>query len=257
MSTPWAARRNTIYLSVVVGFFVIVFGIPLLLALQREPTCFDGKQNHDEQGPDCGGSCSLLCEFQVKPLSIQWARSFKAGDGVYNATAFIENPNFNAAVMEVPYVFKLYDERNVLVVEREGSTFISTDGITPIFEARISTGESDITRTFFEFTGPIRWHRIRDEKLIKNLEHELITPFSSPRINAVIENEDINELIDVEVVGVVFNTKGNAIAASQTYIDFLPKLSKETIFFTWREPFVDTVGRVDVIPRIPPKQTVM
>lgn len=257
MSTPWAARRKTMYMSIVIGFFVIVFGVPLILALQKEPTCFDGKQNHDEQGVDCGGSCALLCEFQVKPLSIQWSRSFKAGDGVYNATAFIENPNFNAAIMEVPYVFKLYDTNNVLVKEREGRTFISTDGITPIFEPRITTGESEVARTFFEFTGPIVWHRIRDEKLITNVEHELINPSFSPRIDARIRNEDINELRNVEVVGVVFDTDGNALASSQTYIEILPKLSDENIFFTWREPFTRPVGRVDVIPRIPPKQTMM
>ena len=250
----WASKRKAMYLFSVLGFFAVVASVPLYFALQTEPTCFDGRQNQDERGVDCGGVCELICPFDVSPLSLLWSRSFIVANGVYNAVAFIENPNFDVAVLEIPYSFQLYDSENLLIVERRGTTFISTNGITPIFEPRIQTGVRVPVRTFFEFTGPIRWHRINDPKEIVIVEQELQNADTEPRIEALVENKSLNEAKDVEVVAVVFDTAGNAMAVSQTLVQQLRGQTKVPIFFTWPLSFNNQAGRLDVIPRVPPRQ---
>ena len=58
----WAAKRQLQYLS---GFLAIILVIVLIIIapyLRSDPTCFDGKQNGNEEGIDCGGSCDLICQ---------------------------------------------------------------------------------------------------------------------------------------------------------------------------------------------------
>ena len=250
----WRSRRKAMYIGGVVIFFVILLSYPTYQLLKREPTCFDGRKNQDELGVDCGGSCELICANQVSPLSLMWSRSFKVADGTYSSVAFIENPNFNAAILSVPYIFRLYDASNLLIAERRGQTYVSTDGITPIFEPRITTGVRGAVRTTFEFTGGIQWHELRDPKILTLVSQELLNQNTSPRINAVVHNDDVRSLSDIEVVAVVFGLDGNAIGASQTIIPSIGPDSDAPIFFTWPEPFSGQVGRIDIIPRIPPRQ---
>ena len=56
-------------------------------------TCRDGKQNQEEDGVDCGGPCSLICDAQSATPIVSWVRFFKIQDGFYNVASFVENPN--------------------------------------------------------------------------------------------------------------------------------------------------------------------
>lgn len=249
----WASQRRFKYLAILLAPPLLIFVVWLVLSMQTEPTCFDGERNQDELGIDCGGVCQLLCPSQVSPIALLWHRSFPINSQYYNAVAFIENPNFDAAVLEVPYVFILYDAEGVLVTERRGAAEIATDGITPIFESRIHVGNRTPVRTEFRFEGPLRWHTLRSPKNVKVLTHETTNIDTEPRVTATLRNEGLNELKDINVVAVVFDVDGNALLASQRLIEIFPGQSDETIVFSWPQPLNQEVGRVDIIPRIPPE----
>src|SRR3989344_6201594 len=58
----WAAGRRFIILCIV-GAVVIAFLAAISIAtFYKSPSCSDGKQNQDETGVDCGGSCAYLCK---------------------------------------------------------------------------------------------------------------------------------------------------------------------------------------------------
>lgn len=240
----WASRRRTIYISGVVGTLLILIGVPLYFIIDKPPTCFDGKRNADERGVDCGGSCALICPFEIVPPTVLWSRSFKITDGVYNAVAYIEHPNQNAGVLEAPYRLTLLDAANILITEREGTTFLLPNTLTPVFEGGISVGERIPTRTRFEFTGPLSWVRTAEtESSLTVRGQRLINIETVPRINATIENQSVKDIFDLEVVGVVFDVNDNAIAASETFIPILESKSSYNVVFTWPEPFTTRVER--------------
>ena len=61
----WTAKRHLLYLS---GFLAIILVIVLTIIapyLRSDPTCFDGKQNGNEEGVDCGRSCHLISQAQA------------------------------------------------------------------------------------------------------------------------------------------------------------------------------------------------
>lgn len=250
----WASRRRSTYLGIVFIVIIAVFAGLFFLFFNKPPTCADGKQNGEELGIDCGGSCEKVCEVQITDLAILWSRSFRVSDGVYNSVAYVENPNPNARVAEISYTFKLFDDNNILVAERKGKTFISPSGITPIFEGNISTGQRVPIRTFSEFSEIPKWSQTADEDSpISVGEIVLSREDSSPRIDAVLSNSSIRDTSDIEVVAVVFDATGNAIAVSSTFIDRLSGRSSQDIVFTWPNKFDFSVSRIEIIPRVPLK----
>lgn len=240
----WAGRRRTMYISGIVATFLIVVGIPLIFILYEPPTCFDGSKNGEERGVDCGGSCRLLCPFEVTNPTVLWSRAFKITEGVYSAVAYIEHPNSNSGVIEAPYTFKLFDSANILVSERIGTTFLLPNTLTPIFEGGITTGERIPARTFFEFNTELKWVRIPEKEYPLSVKNQRLSNITkTPRIDAVVENSSVDDIFDLEVVGVVFDIDDNAIAASRTIIPLLERQSSEEIVFTWPEAFLKKVER--------------
>jgi hypothetical protein len=254
----WASRRRSIYLFGVILFLVVTIGVPLAISLYETATCFDGLQNQGETAPDRGGPCQLLDERALIPHVIQWARGFPVrpegeGDGTWSAVAYVENPNAGAGVLAAPYRFRLYDERNIIITEREGVTYIMPEGVTPVYEGAIETGNRVTARTFFEFMAPLVWERLSDASDPVKVNGKSITGSQDqPRVTAVAENTDVRVLKDVEFVAVVFDTQGNAIAASRTVLPRMEPGSRHDIVFTWPYPITVPVGRVDILPRRTP-----
>src|SRR3989344_7618543 len=138
----WAFKRQFFYVLILVVFFS-AFGFFIIYpSLKQTPSCFDRKQNGEETGVDCGGSCIKACLAQVDPLSIIWARAFRVIPGRYNAVAYLENHNENTVVNKINYRFDFTDANNVFIGKREGSTFVPPSGRFAIFEPGIDIGNS-------------------------------------------------------------------------------------------------------------------
>ncbi len=252
----WSSRRQT---TIVLGFtllFGTIIAVPTFIWLYEPATCFDGKQNQGESAPDRSGPCVLLDERTLIPHAIQWARSFQVRDGSWSAVAYIENPNGEAGVRAVPYRFKFYDDKNILVAEREGTTYIMPGSVTPVYEGEIETGNRLVGRTYFEFAAPLVWERMSDTaRVIVVTGKSLEGADTMPRLSASAENTSVSDAQDIQFVAVVFGPGGNAIGASRTVIPKLIAGAREDLVFTWPDPFTPPVGPLDVIPLRRPELT--
>lgn len=252
----WASRRRSTYIFGVIAFFGVLIAGPLLYWYAGiQETCFDGIQNQGESAVDKGGPCQLLDERTLTPHAILWTRAFQVRDGTYSVVAYVENPNENAGVMLAPYRFRLYDDRNVLVAERLGATYVMPGTITPFYEGAIDTGNRSVARAYLEFTAPLVWERLFDAtRPIVVATKDLTDPGSSPRLVARIQNTSVADLQDVQFVAVIFDTAGNAIEASSTVVPSLEDGDEKEIVFTWPDPFEYVPGRTDVLPILEPKE---
>lgn len=250
----WASRRRTAYTLGTMIFFGLLFGVPLFYWYINIPeTCTDGVQNGGETAVDKGGNCPLLDERTLSPHAILWTREFAVRDGTYNVIAYVENPNDGAGVFMVPYRFKLYDARNILVAEREGAGFIMPGTVTPIFEGAIDTGNRDVGRAYLEFTAPLVWERMYDATLPIEVESKSVTDANSaPRLSVTVRNTSVADLRNVQFVASVFDTAGNAFAGSSTLVPLLKEGERREIVFTWPDPFQYVPGRIDVLPSLKP-----
>ncbi len=243
---PWAFWRQVTYFSGFGIFFVLLTIVSYFFWFHTPATCFDGSQNGDERGIDCGGVCARACLFDVTPPSVEWARSFKVTDGQYNAVAYVENRNKTLGTAAVDYTLSLYDETG-LIVERTGSTPLAPDSVTPIFEGRLFTDGRDPIQTVLELDTTEEWFpatNVRSQ--IEVINRELKELGSFPRLEAVLRSALLTEIRDIEVVATIFDSKGNALTASQTVIPRFPPQSSAEIVFTWPEPIAKTIRSCEV-----------
>lgn len=243
----WSSRRKFFYsLLVLIALSALV--APLVYYFYPKPSCFDGKQNQDEAGIDCDGSCAKVCVERTSPLKVLFTRQFLVSNNVYSVVAFVGNPNATLGAKNVPYIFKLYDERNILVAERRGSTDVLPGTSFPVFEGLIAAGARAPIRAFFEFTRTPHFERLPDQPLlsVRNTQFDDTDP---PRLTATIVNQNIFQVQDISVVVMLYDAKDTVIAASQTLLDTIEKNGSAEVVFTWPQKLASPVGRIEIFPK--------
>ena len=246
--SDWAKRRQMIYAAGVVFFFAGIIGPIVFFSTYKSPSCFDGKLNQEETNVDRGGPCKALDERYVEQHAVLWSRSFPVRKGFYDAVAYIENPNQEAGVYDAAYQFKLYDERNILVAERFGRVPIPPGKVFPIFESRIDTGNRVPVRTFFSFLSSSDWQRMNNPtKGISIRNEQLRDTKTTPRLQATVANNTPREKTNIIVIATLFDGAGNAFASSRTFVERLLSEEETIVVFTWPNPFVFDVARIDIV----------
>jgi hypothetical protein len=246
----WRLKRQLVIFIIFVAAFVLA-GI-FLFDSGKGATCFDGRQNGDEFGVDCGGSCPLACATDTKPLLVRFARPFKAAAGVYNAVAYVENPNPRAAIFQTSYEFRLYDDRDILIAERVGKTFIPPNNRIAIFETDIRALERVPVRAAFRFLEEPQWVQIdpRITNLPVSISEQNLLPGALPRLSAILRNDSVYTINNLTVAAILYDATGNAVAASKTLVDSASRKVDIPLLWSWNEPFAAPVVRIEIIPQI-------
>ena len=248
----WAFKRQIFSIFLLILFFSLFGFFIISPSLKDAPTCTDGRQNGDEVGVDCGGSCIKACLFQVDEVSVLWTRSFRVVPGRYNAVAYLENHNKNLAVNKINYRFRFADANNIYIGKREGSTFVPPSGKFAIFEPGIDIGNSIPIYTTFEFTQTPDWTTVSQEKinqmqvLVSNIT--LVDQDTSPKLSATIKNNSFFLIPEMNVITILYDENRNAVSASSTYLSNMAGEEAREINFTWPEPILDKIIAKEIIP---------
>ncbi|MCR4334541.1 MAG: hypothetical protein NUV47_02345 [Patescibacteria group bacterium] len=249
----WARRRKIFYFGGAILFAVLFLGLPLFTKYYTPASCFDNKKNQGEYGVDCGGPCVKLCSSQFSSPIIVWARAIPVTKGVYNLLAYAQNQNLSGRVKKAQYIFKIFDNKGVLISEKSGMTFILPHNIIPVFEGGIVAGERLPAIVTFEFKEPLAWEKIdyKDPGLVV-VQKVLSGENKSPRIDAIVQNRSTNKASHIEVTAIVYDTNDNAMAFSKTLIDELDDNQSIPVTFTWPESFPKKSSRIEIIPLVTP-----
>ncbi len=248
MAISWTVKKQLTFFAL----FLLAISIVIVIILTKlaTPTCFDNKQNQEEEGVDCGGPCKNQCLGEVKETLVLWTKFFEISKGKYDTIAFIENPNLFLGLPSVKYQFKLYDKDNVLIAIRDGETFINPRETFPIFETNIDTGQRVLSRAFVEFEKNINWERTEKEKpqlVVSKKQFSNLLPF--PRLDATINNKSISSVDNIFAVTILYNKDKNAIAVSATKIDSIQGGASRDISFTWSQPFSEEPSSIEIFLR--------
>ena len=247
----WASKRKIVYLGITLIVIIAIIVAGFFLIFYKAPTCSDGIQNGNETGIDCGGSCTRLCLAPALPPIVLWSRVIKVTDGVYNTVAYIENQNQTIGVKRITYSFKIYDKDGILIDERRGETTLSVNQIFPIFEGGYKTNDRIPTRVLFSFVGPYTWQSMTktDTNLVAS-DVLLKDEKTSPRVEAVLKNNSITQISNIEALATVFDDNGNAIGISRTIVQQISAGDSATMVFTWPNPFPTKTSRIEIIPHV-------
>ena len=244
----WSSRKKSKYIGALATVVAIVVAFFLFSILYNPPTCQDGKQNQGEEGVDCGGPCQMICGFEIIDPIIHWSRLSKTLEGVYSVTTLVENPNVSAEARSVPYILKIYDDEGLLVNERAGEVFIPADVIFPVFDGAIETGNRAPQKAIFEFTQKPNWTKTTAELKISISNIQFFEKNNLPRVSAIVNNDTVKNIKNVELIVLVFDKQDNLINSSKTFLDLIEKNSSEKIVFTWPIAFDREATKIDIFP---------
>lgn len=228
----WSVKRRLMYLGLVV-LVIIALGGLVWWRVQPPPSCTDGKQNQNELGTDCGGVCTNVCPFEVKPLKEVWSRVFPIGPERFDAATLLRNPNPRHAARRFSYRLRILDGNGVLLTTQEGSAFANPGEDVFLYQNRLAVGKRVPARVIFEFTDEPVWQRINQTPPVLKLSYQSFTDAPTPLLVAEIENQSLVDLRDIQVVAVLSDEGGNALAISSTLVEQLDRGAKREVVFTW------------------------
>jgi hypothetical protein len=251
----WAQRRKLSYMMIIFAFFGIVAFAIYHQTTNVVATCFDHKKNGDELGIDCGGGCTAYCPNQLTDPTVEWVRVFPVTSGIVHAVAYIQHGYPIASAQKVGYEFKLYDDKNTLLADRTGTTFLGTAGTTAIVETLIPISpNTTVSVARFSFVDPIAWQKVAPvfSQTVINTDRTSVESFEGgTRLTVTLQNKSRLSFTTVDVVALFYDKDGNAITASKAVLLSLPALQSQTMYFTWPYP-IPNIARTEIIPRINP-----
>jgi hypothetical protein len=241
----WSVRRRLIYLAIAL-IVVAIAVVATFIALQKPPSCSDGKQNQDELGVDCGGSCPGVCITEITPLKILWYRLFDLGPGKYDVAALVKNPNLKHGATEIKYIFRLWDKDNLLINSKTGTAFANPKEDLIIFASRVDVGKKIPVRISFELEDSPLWQKIDRVPPQLIFSNKRFANEPTPRLVATVKNDSITTLSGVEVYAILSDADQNAVAVSSTFLEELPGGESREVSFTWPSPFQKDVSFIDL-----------
>ncbi|MES3031198.1 MAG: hypothetical protein V4697_02180 [Patescibacteria group bacterium] len=252
----WASRRKALYGSIVLLVLIVGVGVPAFFYFYKAPTCNDRMQNGNELGIDCGGSCVLLCQSSFLPPRIEWggAKFEKVADGLYNAAAYIINPNLNGAALDVPYKMAFFDEAGILITEKKGVVTLPAHRNALAFEPAIDMGQRIPSKATFEFLAPPLWFKSHDAlEGLAVTDKKYQEDANGSSLEVTLENKTLFPYRNMTVSVILSDIEGNAIGFSRTTIDEIaPKNGQEVAPYTWPFARDGRVKTIEVVPVVEP-----
>ena len=253
----WSRNRKRLILAIVLFVVFVLIGVPTFFLFYRAPTCFDMKQNGDETGIDCGGSCQLLCKAESLPLITKGdPRVLPVGNSTYAVVALVENPNSGAEIYRAGYTLKIYDAVGIIPLkEISGETYAPNASTFAIFEGpfAIEVGVTPKRVTLEWQRETLVWQKnVATLPALRVKENILSKEDSTPRLDVTLENLSLQKVSNIDLVALISDAEGNLVAASKTIIESLAPGEAAPAVFTWPKPFgVEAVGTKVIIRVFP------
>ncbi len=253
----WSKARKRNAFLIFLTFLIVVVALPYYYLFIREvPACFDNKQNGDETGVDCGGSCSLLCSGESLPIIMKGdPRVLKIASSTYELVAYATNPNAGSAILKAGYTFNLYEASSSVPIKSvTGYTFVPKNSDFAIFEGPLNLGDKTPTRTTFLWdNASLTW--VKDASAFPGItvtDTGVSNASTSPRIDGMVRSSSLDALNNIYLIALVFNDTGTIMAASKTYIDTLSPRESSPVVFTWPNSFKEIPASVKILPMVLP-----
>ncbi|OGI92612.1 hypothetical protein A2933_00580 [Candidatus Nomurabacteria bacterium RIFCSPLOWO2_01_FULL_46_18] len=256
----WSRRRKRIILSILIFIVVVLIGVPMFLLFYRAPTCFDVRQNGDEAGVDCGGSCQLLCTSDSLPLILKGdPRVLTLATSTYQVVALVENSNSTAEIPRAGYIIKVYDASSAVPVKVfEGEVYVPRGDTSVVFDGPfvLEAGVVPVRATLGWKEPTIVWN----QNSLSSPELRVVEPVfsrleTSPRLEATVENPTLGSVSNIDLTVLVSDTSGNIFAASRTFVDELRPGERNKVIFTWPRSFEQEPVGIEILIRVLPDRS--
>ena len=231
----WSSKRKFGYALILIVIVVVAIGLPTWKLVYTPPSCVDGTQNGDETGIDCGGSCTKLCSNAFLPIpSPSWVRFRQAAPGIYNAAAYIVNPNPKAGALKIPYVLSLIDPQGITLAESRGVFDLPPGRNTLVFATSLVVKEQTPARAIIDIGKLPNWYIGSDPlPTVSVTDKNYVEATTSSSLNVSVKNSGALATGPLDVFAVLKDADQNVVDFSKTIVDGIGPNSTVIAPFTW------------------------
>lgn len=207
---------GAIFVAIVTLFGFLIYKI----YIEPKPSCFDGIQNQNEEGIDCGGVCEKVCLPTLNKIEVYWATAIPAVDNYYNVAARLRNPNQNYGTGKIPYQFKLYNASGQEIAQRSGLTYILPNQTKYLVQTRIYSSQ-EIVRAELILSEDIKWQKFSEfQEPNLTIKDKAYYSMYTKASGVVINNSNYDfDKITVDVL--LFDANQHVLSANTTEINTL------------------------------------
>lgn len=227
-------KRITIGLIFVVILSGVGYG--LYSFTHAQATCFDNKQNQDEEGIDCGAVCGNSCSPQIVPLEIISNELVEVDDG-YDFVAKIRNPNTFVGGANVSYDIIMKDSEGTDLEPIRGTFYILPVQTKYIIKSPLVVSGVPVSATMV--IKDITWHMVNasdlqiDFPLIREQHGAASAPGVKYQVEGTISNISDFDFDRVDVSVLLLDSQGVVRAVTTTVINTFLTRSERYFKVTW------------------------
>lgn len=207
-------------------FGAVIFGLGYLMygsSSTAVPSCFDNKQNQNEEDTDCGGPC-ISCEVKrLKSIDASARYIFRAGDGIGYAVQ-LANPNTGWGALSFGYQITFLDKFGSPLGTTSGSSFIYPGEVKYIVEPRIqATWSKDVAALDVALQNPQWTPEAQMQRVKLELQEVRTVKEAQLFVKGKVISQGENAFSRLALVALVFNKNGTLLGASKTELSSLEK----------------------------------
>jgi len=235
-------------------FFLTLFSTAVYFLFLKAPeTCFDGKQNQNERGIDCGGVCSLACKENIQgdALQIREQEFIKGQNNTYDALAKVFNPNGEIGAVSFSYTISLLDVTGAVLDSRT-----NTAQILPLENKYLLVFNLETQGTPAKVSlqiDDIVWERFSgyQEKPAVNIYRENYREVSSSAVfseaTGLVSNESSFDFKSLTVQVILRDASGKPIAINANEMRTMYARENRDFRLTWPTAFPGTVTNAEMV----------
>jgi len=242
----WRFRKRLFYILFLL-LIITLFFFPKFYRIIFYPSCYNGKQDFNEEGIDCGGPC-VPCEVKkLQDLIIEKPIVLIYPDNTMDIVGIVKNPNKKYGLREFEYKFILYGS-NKEKYEINGRSFILPMENKYIIEQNKELPNFVISDSELKIYFDERnWEAI-------NFEPIKITLLNYSVENNEFKGEILNEnYVDYPQVNLNFIFKdeiGDIVGTFKTVVYELKSGEKREIYINNLPKFIGDVKEILLYPEI-------
>ncbi len=252
MARPSRKMRQCVVASVFFVLLLLTFFGMYRVFFRVAPTCFDGKQNQNEQGIDCGGVCTVVCQETAVGENLQFKEVafVQGGDKSYDVLGRVYNPNDVVGASTFHYVFELKDADGKVLTTRSGESFILPQETKSLIEIKLVTEEQPAVVTMK--ISDVVWEHFsgyRERPAINIYQkryNQLSTGVGFGEAFGLVVNESQYDFRSIYVNVILRDVNGKPLAFNTTRQDTLKASDQRDFRLLWPNPFPGTVENVDM-----------
>lgn len=244
--------RRVVIVSIFFSFnTLLVLGIYFVF-FRVTPTCFDAKQNQNEQGIDCGGICANACievvvgkDFQTKELTF-----VPGGQNLYDVLGRVYNGNDEIGASSFRYTFELKDKNGQVLATRTGKSFILPHQEKNLIESNLETSgiPVSVVLTYSEmiWESASGYQEVPRVSIYQKQYNQVTTGFGFSEATGLLTNESSFDFRSIIIDVILRDKDGVPLAFNKTKQDTIKAGESRDFKLVWPTPFSGTVEQVDM-----------